>query len=123
MLLRVDPRAALPLVEQVRRGVRRAIAEGGLAPGDELPPVRQLAGDLGINLNTVARAYRELEREGLVATARGRGTVVVARRTTSPARPAELRARLRDLLADAKLSGLAPGYVRKMVLAEVERRM
>ncbi len=121
MIIRVDSKAPLPLVEQVRRGVRRAIAEKAVAPGDELPPVRQLAGDLGINLNTVARAYRELEREGLVTTARGRGTVVVARRTTRPVKPAALRAQLRDLLADAKLSGYSARAVRRLVLTEVER--
>lgn len=122
-MLTVDPRSPLPLGEQVRRGLRRAIAEGELSPDDPLPPVRQLAADLGVNLNTVARAYRELEREGLVVTARGRGTVVAARLAHAPVARDELSLRVRDLLADAKLSGYGKEEMRLLVVAELERRM
>jgi len=121
-VLRIDPRSSVPLVEQIRRGIRRAIAEGDLGPDDPLPPVRQLAADLEINLNTVARAYRELEREGLVAAARGRGTVVVGRRSNVKLGKEELRARVRDLLADAALAGYARDEVRRLVVAESGRR-
>jgi len=121
-VIRVDPRSPIPLGEQLRRGLRRAIAEGELRTGDPLPPVRQLAGDLGINLNTVARAYRELERDGLVSPARGRGTVVTANRATAPLPKMDLRGRLRDVLADATLAGYAPDELRRLVLAELERR-
>ena len=122
-MLTVDPASPLSLTEQVRRGIRRAIAEGEVGPGDELPPVRQVAADLGINLNTVARAYRELERDGLVWAARGRGTVVAATRTTARVAKTELKARVRDLLADAKLSGYAADEMRRLLVAEVARRM
>jgi DNA-binding transcriptional regulator YhcF (GntR family) len=122
-MLTIDPRSSLPLGEQVRRGLRRAIAEGELSPDDPLPPVRQLAADLGVNLNTVARAYRELEREGLVVTARGRGTVVRARRTRERLAPADLSLRVRDLLADARLSGYGKEEMHRLVVAELERRM
>jgi GntR family transcriptional regulator len=118
----VDPSSPVPLGEQLRRALRRALAEGELREGDPLPPVRQLANDLGVNLNTVARAYRELEREGLVSPARGRGTVVTARRARTRLPKAALRGRLRDVLADAVLSGYAPGEVRRFVLEELERR-
>ncbi len=113
----------LPLTDQVVHGIRSAIAGGAVKPGDELPPVRQLAADLGINLNTVARAYRELEREGLVVTARGRGTRVAARRSAVRISREELRSRVRDLLADAKLAGYGREQVRKLMVAELERRM
>lgn len=122
-MLTVDPRSPVPLGEQVRRGLRRAIAEGELSPEDPLPPVRQLAADLGVNLNTVARAYRELEREGLVATARGRGTVVAARRSHADLPLDDLSLRVRDLLADAKLSGYRKEEMRQLVVTELERRM
>jgi len=119
----VNPRLSLPLADQVRRGLRRAIAEGEFRPGDPLPPVRQLAGDLGINLNTVARAYRELERDGLVTTSRGRGTIVAANRDTVRVGKTELRDRVRDLLADATLAGYGRHEVRRLMVSELERRM
>jgi DNA-binding transcriptional regulator YhcF (GntR family) len=72
-----DPRSPVPPYEQVRAQLARQIQSGGLAPGTRLPTVRRLAGDLGLAVNTVARAYRELERDGLVAT-RGRNGTVVA---------------------------------------------
>ncbi|MEW6278583.1 MAG: GntR family transcriptional regulator, partial [Candidatus Eremiobacterota bacterium] len=73
-MIRIQVDSTVPLVEQLQQELRRAIARGEVGPGDPLPPVRQLAADLGINWNTVARAYRALELEGLVSTARGRGT-------------------------------------------------
>lgn len=100
-----------------------AIAAGEIGPGDPLPTVRQLAGDLGVNLNTVARAYRELEKAGLVTSTRGRGTRVVGpqenpRPTKSQARQ-QLAERLRQLLADARLTGLEPADVRRLVEEQV----
>ncbi len=99
-----------PLVDQIVRGIRAAIATGELQNGDELPPVRQLAGDLGVHLNTVARAYRELQATGLVHTARGRGTRVTATQEALPAGDEATRQglleRAQALLADAKLAGL-----------------
>jgi DNA-binding transcriptional regulator YhcF (GntR family) len=71
-----DPRSPVPPYEQVRGQLARQILAGTLAPGTRLPTVRRLAGDLGLAANTVARAYRELEQAGLVATRRRNGTVV-----------------------------------------------
>ena len=76
LTIRLD--AAESLVDQIARGIRVLLASGTLKPNDELPTVRQLAGDLGVNLNTVSRAYRELEEAGLVTSVRGRGTVVAS---------------------------------------------
>ena len=122
-MLRIDPGSDVPLGEQVQRGIRRAIAEGELAPGDPLPPVRQLAADLGVNLNTVARAYRELEREGLVNTARGRGTLVAGKRSATRVPAAQLKSRVRDLIADARLAGYGKEELRRLLLAELDRRV
>jgi DNA-binding transcriptional regulator YhcF (GntR family) len=71
-----DPRSPVPPYEQVRAQLARQVQTGELAPGTRLPTVRRLAGDLGLAVNTVARAYRELERDRLVATRGRNGTVV-----------------------------------------------
>lgn len=68
-----DPQA---WAEQLRDQIRALIQSGRLKPGDQLPPVRQLAQDLGVHFNTVARAYRLLAREGWIALRRGRGAYV-----------------------------------------------
>ncbi len=77
-MLHVDPRSAVPPYEQVRSQVADQVAAGQLRPGDRLPPVRRLAGDLGLASGTVARAYRELEAAGVVVTRGRNGTVVAA---------------------------------------------
>lgn len=78
MVLRVDPRSPVPPYEQVRSQVVAQVDDGELRPGDRLPPVRRLAGDLGLAPGTVARAYRELEAAGVVVTRGRNGTVVAA---------------------------------------------
>ena len=103
--------SSVPIADQIVEGIRRRIAGGELAPDGELPPVRQLAADLGVNLNTVARAYRALESDGLVTTVRGRGTRVVsaleARSERASQRNRRIRDRFRGVIADAKLAGLS----------------
>lgn len=76
-MLRVDPSADEPPFAQLRDQITAQVAEGTLSPGDRLPTVRRLAGDLGIAPNTVARAYRELEAAG-VLVGRGRAGTYVA---------------------------------------------
>ncbi|UMB70847.1 GntR family transcriptional regulator [Mycobacterium paraterrae] len=76
--LQVDGRADRPLFDQLRTQIIEAIRAGTLAPGARLPTVRELAGELGLAVNTVARAYRELEAAGIVET-RGRFGTFVAR--------------------------------------------
>jgi GntR family transcriptional regulator len=101
----IDTKSDIPLGEQVRRAVRRAIAEGELKKGDALPPVRKVAAKTGVNLNTVARAYRQLEQEGLVETVRGRGTEIKAVKANRKISRRDLAMRARDLAADAVLGG------------------
>ena len=91
-----DPR---PIYVQIMDEVRRALVVGTLRPEDPLPSVRQLAADLRLNPNTVAQAYRELERDGLVYVRRGQGTFV-AERTSGEA---ERRALAQDVATRALL--------------------
>jgi GntR family transcriptional regulator len=72
----VDPHGGSPIYIQLTDQIKRAIAIGALAPGERLPTVKALAIDLKVNANTVARVYRELEQEGVIATAPGRGSFV-----------------------------------------------
>jgi GntR family transcriptional regulator len=75
-LIRVEPGAATPAYEQIRGQIAGLVATGTLTAGERLPTVRALAADLGIAVNTVARAYHELESAGVVVTRRRLGTVV-----------------------------------------------
>lgn len=75
-LFTLDPRDRTPLYAQLEQGIRAAIATGRLAPGTQLPTVRQLAVELRINANTVARVYGDLERAGVLETRRGVGSFV-----------------------------------------------
>ncbi|MGD8868581.1 MAG: GntR family transcriptional regulator [Gemmatimonadales bacterium] len=76
MDIRIDPKSGVPFYRQIIEQVKFAIARRDLGPGDRLPTVRQLAVDLSINPNTVIRAYRELEIEGVLETQQGSGTFV-----------------------------------------------
>ncbi|MEW6238027.1 MAG: GntR family transcriptional regulator [Candidatus Omnitrophota bacterium] len=76
----IDGKSGVPIYRQIIEQVKFAIGRGDLQRGDQLPTVRQLAVDLSINLNTVIRAYRELEIEGMLDTQQGSGTFVSDRR-------------------------------------------
>src|SRR5690606_2978928 len=78
MLLSIDPSDPRPLYVQIMDEIKRARVLGTLRPEEPLPSVRQLAGEIRVNPNTVSQAYRELEREGIVYVRRGQGTFVTA---------------------------------------------
>jgi GntR family transcriptional regulator len=105
----IDPRDATPIYAQLHRALRAAIATGRLAAGAQLPTVRQLAVELRINANTVARVYTELERAGVIETRRGVGSFVSA--TPAQAHPPRerdrrLRAFVTRVLHDADVAGV-----------------
>ena len=105
----VDQTDPTPLYAQLERGLRAAIATGRLRPGDQLPTVRQLAVELQINANTVARVYAELERAGVIETRRGVGSFVSATPTEAhPPRERDRRVRafVTRVLADADAAGV-----------------
>lgn len=107
-MIRIDVNSAVPLEEQIAAAIRQSLARGEVAPGGDLPSVRQLAGDLGVHWNTVARAYRKLSDEQLLTVRRGRGAVVRAEGpiATGEAR-ATVRAGLLNVIATGRLQGLS----------------
>ena len=88
----IDPDAATPLFEQMRLAIIDAVRDGRLPPGDRLPTVRELAAELGLAVNTVARTYRELESAGVIETRGRRGTFVARTDPTDAAMAAAARA-------------------------------
>src|SRR2546422_6171187 len=116
-MFQIDANHPTPLYAQLERSIRFAIATGKLRIGDQLPTVRELAVDLRVNANTVARVYAELERAGVLETRRGVGSFVRAAR--AEARPPQenarrLRAFVTRVLADAE----AAGFTLDEVIAE-----
>jgi GntR family transcriptional regulator len=114
-IIQLDEASPTPKYQQIAEQVRALVAARRLLPGTALPSVRQLAADLGININTVLAAYRALEADGVVLLRRGSRAVVHPRlaKATLPA-PADL-ARISALLervrTDALLAGLTPGQL------------
>ncbi|MCU1494343.1 MAG: transcriptional regulator, GntR family [Acidimicrobiaceae bacterium] len=105
---RLDPRSGVPAYRQLVDQVRQAVSLGILCPGDKLPPVREVVRQITINPNTVHRAYRDLEAEGLVRGEQGRGTFVLdgVSPSTTPKRRSELQRELGAWMARARRAGL-----------------
>ena len=118
---RLDARSGVPTYLQLVEQVRRGLLLGYLGDGDQLPTVREVAAALVVNPNTVAKAYRELEREGLVAPRAGQGTFVTGSIDQIPAATyARLSRGLRGWLRGAREAGLAPDQVRALVAATLD---
>ena len=75
-MMRIDRQSRVPTYLQIVEQIKNLITVGRFQPGERLPPIRQLAVDLGINFNTVAHAYKELDRQGVISTRRGLGSFV-----------------------------------------------
>ena len=99
-----DPR---PIYAQVKEGFRQLILSGALAAGEKIPSVRELAGQLAINPNTIQRAYRELESEGYICSAPGRGSFVLERSAAASARRSELLAELDERARELRMLGMS----------------
>ncbi len=120
-MITIDLNSSVPLADQIVGALRRAIAEGLVASGQELPTVRQLAEDLGVNFNTVARAYRVLEASGLVRSGRGRGTRVVSVvESDSEGAIRRVVGQLGAALADARLAGLSRAQIEALLGVEID---
>ena len=116
MLFRPNPSSGVPIYLQLMEQVKHGIETGALRPGEQLPGIRPLAEELVINPNTVAKAYRELEHEGLVIARQGRGTFIAS--TLAPAslqHHAELRREFERWLASAQRAGLDEDSIRALL--------
>ncbi len=121
MIVRVDAGSPVPPYEQIRSQVATMIASGVLRPGTRLPSIRQLAGDLGLAVGTVARAYRELEQSGLIGGRGRNGTSVRSLPIESepPDRERELLEAARAFALQARQLGVNPDQA----LASAERAL
>lgn len=116
--LHVDLTVHTPAYLQIISGIKQAIANGELEPGDQLPTVRQLAADLRINFNTVARAYRLLDEEGVISTQHGRGTFILdapSGRDLQRLRQQQIRSLSEHYVEEAQKLGFEPDEVRSLI--------
>jgi len=110
----IDEQDGRPMYRQVVDGIKELIARGELGQGSGLPPVRQVAADLGVNLNTIAFAYRELQKEGLIKIRHGAGAVVVSHVTGQSVEDRQ-HAKVRAALTDLVLAGLSKAEILAVV--------
>ena len=122
LVIQIDRDRDEPAYEQVARQIREAIATGALRPGTILPGTRGLAADLGVNLNTIARAYRLLEEDGFVRIRDRSGVEVVlpAKRAPSDA-SAALRDELWHVLMRMRQAGMPPATIRREAERQIEK--
>src|SRR6266849_5161101 len=123
LLLHIQPESPVPIYEQIVAQITFAIASGALEPGAMIPSVRDLASPVLVHPNTVARAFQELERRGVVAAKRGRGMEVTADapHACRAQRREIVRGRIREALREAATSALTPGEIRQLVDEELVR--
>ncbi len=118
LTLRLDLRSELPAYVQIARQVQERLAGGSLRVGEQLPTVRELARELGVNFNTVARAYRLLDREGALSAQQGRGTYAAAvpsRRAREKTRAKALHLLARRFIAEARSLGFSAREIERAV--------
>ncbi len=114
MYITIDETDRRPIYQQVVDEIKAIIAAGELSEGSSLPPVRQVAADLGVNLNTIAFAYRKLQKAGLIKVKHGSGAVVVARVVAARDQD-RLQAKLSPVLTDLVLAGLTKAEIQALV--------
>jgi DNA-binding transcriptional regulator YhcF (GntR family) len=112
MLIEIDVNPRLPIYLQIASGVRAALVDGRLGPGDRLPAGRELAHALDVNLDTVQRAYRRLADEGLVTARVGRGTRIVDNVNRDEI---DLRQHIADLVTRATAVGVSTRQLAEMI--------
>ncbi|HYJ88427.1 MAG TPA: GntR family transcriptional regulator [Pyrinomonadaceae bacterium] len=114
MYITIDETDRRPIYQQVVDEIKAIIAAGELPEGSSLPPVRQVAADLGVNLNTIAFAYRRLQKEGLIKLKHGSGAVVISR-VVAKRDEERLQSKLMPVLTDMMLQGLSRNEVIALV--------
>jgi len=124
MLIEIDFRSPFPIYAQIVERIKHLVAADVLQVGEQLPTVRQLAADLRVNFNTVARAYRILDEAGVISTQQGRGTYVLEPMPTEQSqklREVALESLVRNFLADADRLGFELEMVWRVTGSLIER--
>jgi len=126
MFFHIDPHNGLAIYDQIVRQIKFAVAGGALQSGERIPSVRELARELAINPNTIARAYRQLQDDRVLDPVRGTGLEISAGASERCRleRVQLLKARLRQVLSEARQSRLDPSELRELVeqeLSAIER--
>ena len=120
--LQVDPRSRVPIYLQLSNQVQRHASAGRLRRGDRLPTVRELAAQLEVNFNTVARAYRLLDRAGVVSAQQGRGTFVLDARAKKGGNRIALRALASHYIAESRRQGFSAAQIAAAVVDRLQAR-
>lgn len=105
-MYQLDLQSRVPIHQQLKEKILRLVMLGAIGPGDPLPSVRMMARDLGINPNTVAKAYQELEREGYIYSVAGKGSFIGGAEEINRQLSTQILERLRDVLREAKGAGV-----------------
>ena len=124
MMIELDFRSHIPIYVQIVERIKHLVATEVLKPGDQLPTVRQLAADLRVNFNTIARAYRMLDESGVISTQQGRGTYVLEPLPPERAerlREAALEELARSLVREAERMGFDPQEVSEAYEAKIKQ--
>jgi GntR family transcriptional regulator len=122
MNLTIDQESSVPIYIQIEENIHSLIAAGQLRPGEQLPTIRELAADLRVNLNTVARAYFELDREGVISTQRGKGTFVTGipdKEQIERKRQKLLHSIIHSALEEAQTLGYSQDEIKKVFQKEM----
>jgi GntR family transcriptional regulator len=109
--VRLDARSGAPVYLQLFSQIQRLASAGRLRPGDRLPTVRELAAELGVNFNTVCRAYRLLDRAGVVSAQQGRGTFVLDARPNGRRNKIALTALASHYIAESRRHGFSAAQI------------
>lgn len=121
MFIHIDPADGIPIYEQIVRQIKFAAAGGVVRPGELIPSVREVASELAVNPNTVAKAYRQLQIEGVVESVRGRGLQLTGEsaQRCREERARLVRLRLREAIGEARQSRLPDEEIRQIIEQEL----
>ena len=125
MKIHIEPDSKVPIYIQLEDQIRSMIAAGQLQPGHQLPTIRELAANLRVNYNTIARVYLDLDRDGIISTQRGRGTFVAGvpdEEQIARQRQQKLQAIVRSALDEARALGYEPGEIGEVFSKELGRQ-
>ncbi|ALC82078.1 MULTISPECIES: GntR family transcriptional regulator [Bacillus] len=107
-MIEIDPRSSTPIYEQIIQKIKELCLRGIMKPGDKLPSVREMASMIIANPNTVSKAYKELEREGVIETLRGRGTFIseTAKMSLDEGKVTMIKEQLKQIIIEAHYAGV-----------------